>query len=99
MTTSCALLLCLTLLSAENMSVEKTETRARNCIELAQLAADQKLDPLMVISIAHTESRFSKVAVSSAGAIGMASIFENGLKTNRAWYFDIQLVYTMYGKM
>ena len=99
MVTSCALLLCLTLLSAEKMSVEKTESRARNCIELAQLAVERKLDPLMIISIAHTESRFSKVAVSSAGAIGMMQVLPKyfcpkkgkcdytaaGLKAWRAW--------------
>ena len=99
MTTSCALLLCLTLLSAENMSVEKTERRARNCIELAQLSATQNFDPLMVISIAHTESRFSKRAVSSAGAVGMMQVLpkyfcpkrgkcnytQAGLRAWRAW--------------
>lgn len=70
----CAYMLCLFLLGSETMSDEKREDRSQNCVELYVIAEEAELDPLLIISIAHTESRFDKKAVSRAGAIGMMQV-------------------------
>lgn len=66
--------LCMSILSTEAMPVEKMYSRAINCTHLAELSVDYGHDPLMVIAIAHTESRFNKDAVSKAGARGMLQV-------------------------
>ena len=70
----CAYMLCLFLLGSETMSDELREDRSINCVELYTIAEEAELDPLLIISIAHTESRFNKKAVSRAGAIGMMQV-------------------------
>lgn len=96
---SCALLMCIQLLSVEAMPKNKLDARAENCVELADMAYEADVDPLIVIAIAHTESRFNKTAVSSAGARGIMQVLPRyfcpktgkcdytkaGFKAWRAW--------------
>lgn len=74
MTTEFLFYACTVLLSAEPMPQEKFDARVANCVELAELSVEYGHDPLMVISIAHTESRFNKKAVSHAGAVGIMQV-------------------------
>jgi hypothetical protein len=74
MTTEFLFYVCAVLLNAESMPQEKFDTRVGNCVELGELSIDYGHDPLMVISIAHTESRFNKEAVSHAGAVGIMQV-------------------------
>ena len=68
------LLMCTTILNSEPMPETKLNSRVDNCVELGQAAETYGHDPLMVIAIAHTESRFDKHAVSRAGAVGILQI-------------------------
>ena len=71
---TCTLALCLTLLGQGNMPEKVLEERASNCVELYELAEKEGVEPMLIISIAHTESRFSKKAVSKAGAMGIMQV-------------------------
>lgn len=68
------MLLCVSILSSEPMPERKLATLSGNCVELAAKAEDYGHDPLMVIAIGHTESRFKKRAKSGAGAVGMMQV-------------------------
>ena len=70
----CVWMLCISLLSVEDMSEEKLYSRADNCEELWHLSEEQGLDPLLMLAISHTESRFNKKAKSRAGAMGMMQV-------------------------
>ena len=63
--------LCVSILSSEPMPEKTMSKLSGNCVELATKAEDYGHDPLMVIAIGHTESRFKKNAKSKAGAVGM----------------------------
>lgn len=68
------LFLCMSVLKTEAMPQEVLYSRSANCTQLSQLAEEYGHDPVMVIAIAHTESRFDTEAVSSAGARGMMQV-------------------------
>ena len=70
----CVWMLCVSLLSVEQMPEEKLYSRADNCEELWSLSEENGVDPLLMIAIAHTESRFNKSAKSRAGAMGMMQV-------------------------
>ena len=50
------------------------QDRFNTCLDVAQLADNMGLDPMLAVSTALTESRFNKRVVSSAGAVGPLQI-------------------------
>ena len=74
MTSTCLLLLCTTLVGLEELPEKKQSTLISNCVELGERAEAYGLDPSLMISIGHTESRFNKKAKSRAGAMGMLQV-------------------------
>ncbi len=76
MTGACMAFLCASLIgfSQENIPEKKLSIMMDNCVELGMDAESYGFDPMLMISIAHTESRFNKEAVSKAGARGILQV-------------------------
>lgn len=72
----CMAFLCASLIgfSSENVSEKKQTVMIENCVDLGLDAEAYGFDPMLIISLAHTESRFNKLAVSKAGARGIMQI-------------------------
>ena len=51
-----------------------SDTRLETCYEVAKVANEFDLDPLLLVSVAWHESRFNNAAVSRAGAVGALQI-------------------------
>ncbi len=68
--------LCASLISfsQERIPEKKQAMMLDNCVELGLEAAASGFDPMLMVSIAHTESRFNKRAVSKAGAVGIMQV-------------------------
>ena len=62
--------ICLELQKIRNFKDSRLET----CYEVASVADDFNLDPLLLVSVAYHESRFNNKAVSRSGAVGALQI-------------------------
>lgn len=74
MNSMCALYLCASILSTEPMKESTREVRVSACVDLVEKAIEHEQDELIIIAIAHTESRFNVNAVSKAGARGILQV-------------------------